>query len=108
MMDKKEVKEKLKLKIEKTRKKIVSYEDMSGPVTPDVAIGRVSRMDAINNKSIVESALENAREQLHLLEYALKHLDDEDFGICKRCGQKIPAGRILVSPESALCVRCAH
>ncbi len=106
-MDKKEVKEKLKLKISKTKEKILSYEDMSGPVTPDVSIGRVSRMDAINNKSIVESALQNAKEQLHLLEYALKHIDDDDFGLCRRCGQKIPAGRILVYPESALCVRCA-
>ncbi|NBB88962.1 MAG: TraR/DksA family transcriptional regulator [Bacteroidetes bacterium] len=106
-MDKKEVKKRLKQKIEKTKKKILSYENMSGPITPDVSIGRVSRMDAINNKSIVESALQNAREKLHLLEYALKHIDDDDFGLCKRCGQKIPPGRILVHPESALCVRCA-
>ncbi len=106
-MDRQEVKEKLKLKIEKTKEKIISFEDMSGPVTPDVSIGRVSRMDAINNKSIVESALQNAREKLHLLQYALQHIDDEDFGLCKRCGQKIPPGRILIQPESALCVRCA-
>jgi DnaK suppressor protein len=106
-MDRQEVKEKLKHKIEKTKEKIKSFEDMSGPVTPDVSIGRVSRMDAINNKSIVESALQNAREKLHLLQYALQHIDDEDFGLCKRCGQKIPPGRILVQPESALCVSCA-
>jgi DnaK suppressor protein len=107
-MDKEEMKVKIRKKIEKTRKKVISYENMSGPVTPDVSIGRVSRMDAINNKSIVESALREARGQLSLLEYALVNIDKEDFGHCQNCGQKIPLGRILIQPESVYCVRCAQ
>ncbi len=102
------MKVKIREKIEKTRKKIISYENMSGPVTPDVSIGRVSRMDAINNKSIVESALREARGQLSLLEYALVNIDKDDFGQCQNCGQKIPLGRILIQPESVYCVRCAQ
>jgi DnaK suppressor protein len=42
----------------------VDYTDMAKPVSPDVTIGRLSRMDAINNKSVAESALHKAKEKL--------------------------------------------
>ncbi len=64
-MDKKK-KEEIRLlierEIEKTKTSIESYKNMSQPVEPDSAIGRVSRMDAINNKSITEAALRKAKE----------------------------------------------
>ena len=43
--------------IQETAKKIEEYKELSKPIAPENAIGRVSRMDAINNKSVVEAAL---------------------------------------------------
>lgn len=86
---------------------IASLEEMCQPVAPDVAIGRVSRMDAINNKSVAEAALRNAKKKYHGLEYAMKNLDKDDFGICAKCRQSIPEGRILLVPESRYCVHCS-
>ena len=57
----------LEREIGKTREVIAEYEKSAGPVAPDDAIGRVSRMDAINNKSIVEAALRTAQEKLSKL-----------------------------------------
>ena len=57
MLDKSLLAEKLDQLIALTEKKIAGYEEMSAPVTPDDAIGRVSRMDAINNKAVAEAAL---------------------------------------------------
>lgn len=37
-----------------------TLEDSCKPIAPDVAIGRISRMDAINNKSVMEASLRNA------------------------------------------------
>lgn len=52
----------------KTQKSILRYEELAQPISPDNAIGRVSRMDAINDKSIVDAALRKANERLSGLE----------------------------------------
>ncbi|MBK9254063.1 MAG: hypothetical protein IPM42_01105 [Saprospiraceae bacterium] len=62
-MDKKELKIKIEEAIEKTIRKIKELADMAAPVGPDNARGRVSRMDAINNKSIVEASLVNQEKK---------------------------------------------
>ena len=81
--------------------------EQTKPVAPDRAIGRLTRMEAINAKSIAEANLRNARSRVTKLEQALTRVDDEDFGICTRCERPIPYKRILLVPESTRCVRCA-
>ena len=103
-----EVKALIEQEIEKTTQKILNYEDMSAPVSPDDAIGRVSRMDAINNKSVTESALRQAKDKLSKLKHALNRVDEPDFGLCKRCGNPIPVMRVVLMPQSPYCVRCAR
>ena len=111
MMDPKQ-KEELKTIIEKeivkTEKKIIGYKEMSEPIGPENAIGRVSRMDAINNKSVVEAALRKAEQKLDGLKNARHRLNDEGFGICSRCKEPIPIKRIVLMPQSRYCVRCAR
>jgi len=65
-------------------------------------------MDAINNKSINEASLRQAEIKLNNLKRVLSKIDDSDFGICLKCQQTIPVGRILIRPESLLCVHCAR
>lgn len=107
-MDAKEIEAKIKEEISKTESLIVEYKDMSKPVSPENAIGRISRMDAINNKSITESALRQAEVKLAKLNQALNKVGTPDFGICTKCKQPIPLGRILLMPESSKCVNCAR
>jgi DnaK suppressor protein len=94
--------------IDRTTKRIAQYKSLSGPVAPDNAIGRVSRMDAINNKGVMEAALRKSEEQLEGLQRNLSRLGTADFGTCSKCGQKIPFERILLAPESSFCVNCAR
>jgi DnaK suppressor protein len=93
--------------IEKTLKAIEDYKEMTQPVAPDNAIGRVSRMDAINNKSVAEAGLRQAEEKLNKLRFALDKVDTEEFGICRRCGGDIPLKRLALMPQSLFCVSCA-
>ena len=88
------------------KKTIAQLEESSKPVPPDNAYGRLSRMEAINSKSISEAGLRSARSRLSRLDKALLRLDDEDFGICLSCDRPIPIGRVLLMPESTLCVEC--
>ena len=94
--------------IKKTREKISRYEAMTQPVAPDNAIGRVSRMDAINNKSVMEAALRKARERLEGLNRHYEKLNTADFGRCLKCNNEIPLERIFMAPQSSFCVNCAR
>ena len=106
-MKKEEIKQTILNEISKTEKLIAEYKDLTKPVAPDDAIGRISRMDAINNKSVTEASLRLAEEKLKNLQRVLSRVGTRDFGICIKCGKAIPAGRILYRPESLTCVDCA-
>lgn len=93
--------------ISKTESLIENYKEMTAPIAPDCAIGRVSRMDAINNKSVTEASLRQAEFKLQNLKRVLNQYGSEDFGVCLQCRKQIPLGRILIRPESLYCVNCA-
>jgi len=103
--------EKLKLhvrdKIEGLKEDIAAYKLRTLPVSPDNAIGRISRMEAINDKSIYDAALNKALQTLPKLERLLTMIDDPEFGLCRECEEPIPFGRLMIMPESDLCVHCA-
>ncbi len=103
-----EIKRTIMAEISQTEKSIEQYKDMVKPVAPDVAIGRISRMDAINNKSVMEASLRQAELKLVNLKRVLSQLGSKDFGICLKCKEPIPVGRILIRPESLYCVNCAR
>ena len=102
-----EFKELLLVEIGKTEEQIREYRDLTQPIAPDVAIGRVSRMDAINNKSVTEASLRQAEKKLKSLHRVLSLVGTSEFGICLKCRQAIPTARILYRPESLYCVDCA-
>jgi DnaK suppressor protein len=107
-MENREIKETILQEIRKTEKLIQEYRELTRPVAPDVAIGRISRMDAINNKSVTEAALRQAEEKLSKLKIVLSRVGSPEFGKCVRCKKEIPPGRILFRPESLHCVNCAQ
>lgn len=98
----------VKGELEKVQKTIAMYREMTNPIAPDNAIGRVSRMDAINNKSVNDSALREAEKRYKKLLLVLDKVNEPDFGICRSCKRPIPEGRLMIRPESTLCVNCAQ
>ena len=108
MNDKDLIKNRIKEEVEITRHLILKYKDLTKPIPPENAIGRISRMDAINNRSVNESALRKAELKLKNLQVALTKVDDSDFGICIKCKRPIPLGRILLMPQAISCVNCAR
>jgi DnaK suppressor protein len=105
-MKKAEIEDLLKKQIIQVERKIGSLRELTAAIAPDDAIGRVSRMDAINNKSVNEAALRQLEEKLKNLNDAQKHINDKDFGICVKCKGPIPVGRLVLMPESRRCTRC--
>lgn len=106
--ERKDLKNKIEETIQETEKKIKGLEEAAKPVAPENSIGRVSRMDAINNKSVAEAALRTARARLNKLNVALTKVDNEDFGNCAFCKRPIQPARLMFMPGSSRCVRCAE
>ena len=74
---------------------IAHLEIMTQPVSPDNAIGRLSRLEAMNEKSVNEVALRSARERVIRIGVALARVDDDEFGMCAECAESIPFARRL-------------
>jgi len=102
-----ELKALLDKELEQIKKDIEVLKEVSKPVEPDVSLGRLTRMEAIQSKSINESSLKKAVTRQKNIESALRRIDkDPDFGICEECDEKIPFKRMLIMPETRLCVKC--
>ena len=99
--------EKISQAISGLKSDIKNLTEATKPVSPDNAIGRLSRLDAINNKSVAEAGLRKAKLKLDQLIRAQSRANETDFGICANCASTIPYQRILAVPFSTTCVNCA-
>jgi DnaK suppressor protein len=77
------------------------------PVQLDqTAVGRLSRMDSLQNQSLTRNLQEREQVKLaHLLD-ALERLEGGTFGLCTECGAEIPFERLFIMPEAASCGSC--
>jgi len=106
-MDKAKLKIKIQGLIQKSKQDIIDMEAMTQPVKPENSLGRISRMDAIQNKSVMEMNLRNKKKKLSQLKLALGKLEHPGFGSCDTCGNEIQEGRLIFMPESTKCIHCA-
>lgn len=106
--ERQEIEERIREEVNKTKIAIEEYKAETKPISPDDSIGRVSRMDAINNKSVVEAALRTQQNKLRGLIHVQSKLGEDDFGLCNRCKKSIPIQRILLVPHNKFCVNCAR
>lgn len=93
--------------IESVGKEIKELTELTKPVSLDASIGRLSRMDAINNKAINDMALRDKKQTLKKLERAKERGQVGKLGTCMNCGEDIPFGRLKIMPYSTRCVKCA-
>ncbi|MEX0607964.1 MAG: TraR/DksA C4-type zinc finger protein [Balneolaceae bacterium] len=96
----------IKSQIIELKSDIVELVELTKPIPLDASIGRISRMDAINNKTINESSLREKKKMLQRLEKALENSTSKEFGICTKCGKEIPFGRLEFMPHTTRCVTC--
>lgn len=71
------------------------------------AVGRLSRMDAIQVQAM---ALETSRRrgaELRRIASALARMDAGEYGYCVECGEEIAARRLELDPAAPLCIACA-
>jgi RNA polymerase-binding protein DksA len=53
------------------------------------------------------SLIERKNRELQKIDYLINRIEnEEDFGLCEECGTPIPRERLLIVPETTLCVAC--
>lgn len=84
----------------------------SGSTEPVVldqeAVGRLSRMDAMQVQAMALAARTRRGVQRQGIEAALQRLGTDAFGWCGRCGEEIAEARLLNDPSVVHCIRCAR
>lgn len=80
--------------------------DAAQPVDAGEPIGRVSRMDAIQQQKMDAANRSAALARKNLVEAALARFEADEYGDCLDCGEAIDVRRLEARPESAFCIRC--
>ena len=87
--------------------RIADLEEATKPISPDKGLGRLTRLEAMQDKGVNEAALERLRNERTGLQNALTNLLSPGFGLCASCGEGIAFERLEVLPGSTLCAKCA-
>jgi DnaK suppressor protein len=94
-------------RIKQIRDSLPYLNEETQPIAPSVSLGRLTRMEAINDKGVAEHVLDQARKSLERLQNALRRIEQGTYGTCLRCGKEIPIARLQHVPEALFCVPCA-
>lgn len=108
-MNKKE-RERYRNKILKKKEEIVNkisetYNE-SKEVESGIAQDVVDKAESSYTKEFLLSLSNAEREQLLLIDEALKRIDKKELGICQRCGKDINKKRLDVVPWTSYCIDC--
>ena len=75
-------------------------------VLDQTAVGRISRMDAMQHQSMARSTREKATLRLKKVKLALQDINNDEYGYCKKCDECITLPRLLAQPEANFCLSC--
>lgn len=89
------------------RASLESNDGSTDPVSPDRAIGRLTRQDAMLAQQMAIELKRRNQVRLGQVEQALRRMEEGTYGICARCEDEISVARLNVRPEAPFCVRCA-
>ena len=70
------------------------------------SVGRLSRMDAMQQKAMADATAARRRAAITRLRAALARIDAAEFGECAECGDDIPLERLRIDPSLTRCAGC--
>lgn len=84
-------------------------DEAARPVELDqTAVGRLSRMDSLQNQHLTRNLKEREQVKLARIEKALRRMEAGSYGLCAECGAEIATGRLMAFPETDRCAACGR
>jgi len=72
------------------------------------AVGRLSRMDAMQQQAMAKATEGNRLRDIARIRAAQDRLNDDEFGYCLECGDNIEFRRLELNPTVLTCISCAR
>lgn len=69
-------------------------------------IGRLTRMDALQQQAMAKANRASYDHRLRLVEAALKMVDAGEYGSCRSCEEPVGYRRLKARPETPYCLDC--
>lgn len=101
------------LRLKALREELEALSALSAEARDPVAldqqsVGRLSRMDAMQQQAMNQATEAKRKRDLVRIEAAERRLRDNEYGYCEECGEPIPDGRLEIDPMAERCVACAR
>ena len=79
----------------------------AAPVALDQSsVGRLSRMDAMQQQAMAKATREKAQLRLGQCKRALSAFERHEYGVCRKCEEPIGFRRLFAKPEAPFCMDC--
>ncbi len=85
---------------------IESTREGTRPVDLDEPIGRLTRMDAMQQQSMSAANRRDYELRLRQVQQALSLIERDEYGLCRKCEEPIGYPRLRARPESPFCLDC--
>jgi DnaK suppressor protein len=85
---------------------LASTREGTRPVGLDEPIGRLTRMDAIQQQNMSAATRRQTDLRLRQVAQALGLVERGEYGLCRRCEDPIGYARLFARPESPYCLAC--
>ncbi len=86
-----------------------SSAEVAAPLELDqAAVGRLSRMDAMQLQQMAKEQQRRSGLRLERVRVALNDYDVDEYGWCLDCGEAVGYARLKARPESTLCIACTQ
>ncbi len=102
----KEIKQKLLILREELTGMLLNSLESSKPVGLDQPIGRLSRMDALQQQSMTQASRRAAEVRISKINNAMSRINNDNYGYCLECEEEINYARLQANPEAPFCLDC--
>jgi DnaK suppressor protein len=80
--------------------------DNARPVDLNLSIGRLTRVDALQQQHMASAQKSRLQTQLAQIRQAMARIASGTYGECVRCEEPIGYARLRVRPETPFCIGC--
>ena len=97
---------KIEARIDELNQTLASTKEDTAAISPDVSIGRLSRLDSMQMQQMAVGMQSRMREEIKQLQEALQRIDRGRYGTCEMCRGDIPTERLEFQLDATICVAC--
>jgi DnaK suppressor protein len=96
------------LRLAAIEEELIGLIDDTAAIAPDVSIGRLSRLDSMQQQQMALANKRRLEDERNRLFESQRRIDTGSYGHCLICHADISRERLEYQPEAITCVPCAQ